>query len=882
MLSRWMVLLVLFGLSGCSGLKLQLEVQRGNQTMRVSAKQALGHKDRVALHVQVPQDSFVYLAHSPAQRDTRPIYPVTGPLRLSAGKLHRVPEDGSFLPLDDIQPGESLCVILSPKEIKGAMPRCVSTGGPSRDGNCGKDCEPKMTNPKDRGPEGLTIVPLHLSQCIPAIRGAEPQRRALLIGIDHYLPPSGSIKDGTVSDLKGALNDVDLMAKVLRSRFRFRFEDHELCILRDEEATRAGILQAIQSFLIEPTRQGDQVFLYFAGHGSTFENKLSPDGQDETIVPADRNRQVPDIHDKELHRLLGQVLDRGGELIAAFDSCFSGNVTMDATGQSAQSEEVHIRGAEPVRIPVKTLPPLPTPLTARGAVILEAADSSQRAQERRFGDRFHGIFTVGLVRALYLSQPGDSVAMLLRSAAAFVRASAIGNEQHPKLEASSDRGRRPLFGGPAAAQDGVYVMVVNKSQDGILLISEGLGLGIGVGARLERPGTKKLTLTVEKVLDLSSSLAKVVDGDADSLQVGEPLRVLHFGTSSQKSLRIAMEGATAAVNELSLAMQALLPLRGRTGAHLTLDEESEPPTHRLRYNGSGWQLVTELNKRVISRWEPVTTRALLGMLPSSAVLAVDWPLDADQAKHLSNELLSHSIQLVSESEPHDYVVRGRYGESPRFALVQPTANERKTMPRRSEWVMAGDLAGQARKLMRQFRWLTLESQSEDKRDFPYKLEVADLNIPGRVLREGDTTYNGEHYLLRLVHPEETPRRTVEPRYVYVCSVDSSGSMALLFGTGGDKNRVPLENYTLPKMALISIHPSGKKSTDTFVLLTNSSPLSEPDKLCTAEAHMATCAASSDGVLCALLQGSLIQGIDQKIQVGRWSVERITVTHQEHR
>ena len=54
------------------------------------------------------------------------------------------------------------------------------------------------------------------------------------------------------------------------------------------------------------------------------------------------------------------------------------------------------------------------------------------------------------------------------------------------------------------------------------------------------------------------------------------------------------------------------------------------------------------------------------------------------------------------------------------------------------------------------------------------------------------------------------------------------------------------------------------------------------KLCTAEAHMATCAASSDGVLCALLQGSLIQGIDQKIQVGRWSVERITVTHQERR
>ena len=47
MLSRWIVLLLLLGVSGCSGLKLQLEVQRGNQTMMTSAQQALGLKDPV-------------------------------------------------------------------------------------------------------------------------------------------------------------------------------------------------------------------------------------------------------------------------------------------------------------------------------------------------------------------------------------------------------------------------------------------------------------------------------------------------------------------------------------------------------------------------------------------------------------------------------------------------------------------------------------------------------------------------------------------------------------------------------------------------------------------------------------------------------------------
>lgn len=364
--------------------------------------------------------------------------------------------------------------------------------------------------------------------------------------------------------------------------------------------------------------------------------------------------------------------------------------------------------------------------------------------------------------------------------------------------------------------------------------------------------------------------------------VNEPLRIVHLGTSSQKSLRIALGEPIAAERELSRAAQALKPLLGRIGAHLTVDEEQEVPTHLLRHGQPGWRLVTLQDNGAVELGKQLTTQALLGRLPLSAVLMVDWPLDADQAKRLSDDLLSQGIQLVSDGETHDYVVRGRYESPARFALVQPTASERKTMPRRSDWVMAGDLAGQARKLMRLFRWLTLESQSEDKRDFPYRLEVADLNVPGRVLQEGDTTYNGERYLLRLVHPEETPRRTVEPRYVYVCSVDSNGSMALLFGTGGDKNRVPLENYTLPKMDLMTIHPSGKSSTDTFVLLTSSQPLSEPDKLCTAEAHLATCAASTDAMLCALLQGSLIQGIDQNIQAGRWSVERITVTHQEHR
>lgn len=880
MLARCMVVWLLFGLMGCSGLRLQLEVKRDQQTMVLPAKNPLSQTDQLALRIQVPKDSFVYVMHSPAQQESRALYPIKGPLRLPAGS-HRVPEDDSFISLDQVQTGESLCVILSDTELTGSMPRCTRSEAATRDEKCGKDCEPKKQQPEDRWPGGITVVPLQVSQCIPPRRGSGPQRRALLIGIDHYLPARGSIQEGVVSDLSGAVNDVELVAKVLRARFGF--QDQELCILRNDQATRAGILDAMKSFLIDPTHKGDQVLLYFAGHGSRLENRLSPDGWDETIVPADRNRRVPDIHDKELHRLLNQVLDRGGELVAAFDSCHSGTITMDATAQAQQSADaVHTREAEPVRFPVSTLPPLPDPPATRGAVILSAADHTQCAQERRFGNRHHGIFTVGLVRALYLNQPDDSVETLRRSAAAFVRASSgAGSQQDPKLEATADRRRRPLFGGPAAPQAGAFVTVVQKTSEGILL-GEGLALGLGIGAQLERPGSNRLILTVNQVLDLSSSIASVKEGDASSIQIGESLRVVHYGTSTQQPLRIALGDKPLSGLELAQAAAALRPLIQRRGAHLTEDEDREPATHRLHYGQSGWQLVTQSDRRSVELGMRIQTAALLGRLPGTAVLAVEWPIDEAAKKKLEDELLSQSIQLVEPKEPHDFALQGRFGSEPRFAFVQPLAGLRKALTPRSKWVGTEELPGQARNLLRQFRWLTLTSPPEDHRSFPYSMElvlqaakVKPARV-GQVLREGDTTHDEDIYALRLTTAQQVK---VDPRFVYLCSVNNRGGMNFLFGYDGDKNKLPVEAYTLPQLdTLAQFRTRGEASTDTYVLLTSSRPLSEPSKLCSAEAHMDACTHNLGTALCSLPQGESGEFTGQHTERSYWSVQRITVEH----
>ena len=66
---------------------------------------------------------------------------------------------------------------------------------------------------------------------------ASPVRRALLIGVNEY-------RSKKVSDLKGAVNDVELAKLVLTTSFGFSEKNIET--LTNEQATRKGILSAFE------------------------------------------------------------------------------------------------------------------------------------------------------------------------------------------------------------------------------------------------------------------------------------------------------------------------------------------------------------------------------------------------------------------------------------------------------------------------------------------------------------------------------------------------------------------------------------------------------------------------------------------------------------
>ncbi len=148
-----------------------------------------------------------------------------------------------------------------------------------------------------------------------------PRKLALLIGINAY----------PKAPLRGCLNDVDLQRELLVHRFGFQPSD-VLC-LKDEQATRQGILTAFETHLIDQAKPGDVVVFHFSGHGSRV---IDPDpvpewvvdgiGFNGTLVPYDRtlsdDPQVPDIMGKTLFLLMSAL--RTDNVTMVLDCCHSG------------------------------------------------------------------------------------------------------------------------------------------------------------------------------------------------------------------------------------------------------------------------------------------------------------------------------------------------------------------------------------------------------------------------------------------------------------------------------------------------------------------------------------------------------------------------------
>jgi len=177
-----------------------------------------------------------------------------------------------------------------------------------------------------------------------------PNKRALLVGVNKYpnLPAH--------SQLRGCVNDVQIMKQTLETSFRF--PPSNISVLLDEQATASGIHDAMEK-LVADCRADDIVVFHFSGHGSQMaavDEKAR--GYDESIMPFDSGRmnpafprQVPpcDIRDTEIQEWLSRLTRKTSHVTLIFDSCHSGSITR----MQGDSEEqgTRLRWIEPDPLP---------------------------------------------------------------------------------------------------------------------------------------------------------------------------------------------------------------------------------------------------------------------------------------------------------------------------------------------------------------------------------------------------------------------------------------------------------------------------------------------------------------------------------------------------
>jgi hypothetical protein len=255
------------------------------------------------------------------------------------------------------------------------------------------------------------------------LASARAGQHALLVGVSRYAVFAGDER----WQLAGPANDVQLMRELLARR---GFAGTALRVLADgvpgaDAPTRDAILGALDG-LAARVAPGDQVLLYFAGHGSqmpadpqTPQGRAESDGLHEIFLPADVGRWNPAtrrvdraIADHELVERLDALTGRGAFVFAVFDTCHSATSLRAVPGAATRWRRVDpavlgIPGARSTPA-APALPGLVRMATAKagtgGFVAFYAAQTTELTPEMPLpagpGGTVHGLFTYTLAEAL--------------------------------------------------------------------------------------------------------------------------------------------------------------------------------------------------------------------------------------------------------------------------------------------------------------------------------------------------------------------------------------------------------------------------------------------------------------------------------------------------
>jgi caspase domain-containing protein len=235
---------------------------------------------------------------------------------------------------------------------------------------------------------------------------------AAVIGINDYL---------NVRKLKYAVNDAKAFCDLLLNHLRIPPEN--LTMLIDKDASLTNLRRTLGTKLKSRAGKDDMVIIYFAGHGATEKDVMSPDGDglEKYLLPYDA--ELKDLYSsalpmREVSHIFRRI--RSERLIFIADACYSGasggrTVSFSGTRASISADFLdRLAGGKGTVI-----------MTASAANEVSAEDEKLR----------HGVFTYYLIEGLKGKADTDNDGLIsVDEAYRYVSEQvtrATGQEQHP-------------------------------------------------------------------------------------------------------------------------------------------------------------------------------------------------------------------------------------------------------------------------------------------------------------------------------------------------------------------------------------------------------------------------------------------------------------------
>ena len=180
---------------------------------------------------------------------------------------------------------------------------------------------------------------------VAAASQAAERHHALIIGVGQYASASEA------SPLPGVPRD---MATARSMALAMGVPAQRITELRDANATKANIVAALER-LRRVAGSGDRVFVYFSGHGTSYNTSQ---GCQEGLLPYTPGRYTLDdvISETELASYTSRISEKSDKAVVMIDACFSGGLGASRTRSLAGAPDIRpkfvARGGEACGVPV--------------------------------------------------------------------------------------------------------------------------------------------------------------------------------------------------------------------------------------------------------------------------------------------------------------------------------------------------------------------------------------------------------------------------------------------------------------------------------------------------------------------------------------------------